>query len=455
MFSFLHVLEILNGVKNSIVIQKLFLSSRNLDIENIIKLLKATISAKTTVRLDVCPHLIDLTNGLFCFKRQTSITAEQLSSLQCCFDDVIIKQLTLKKCRFVDDAIICLCKLLEKNNSLTSLDLSECQLTDENIRRISLTLISKSSLRRINFSNNFSNFRTLLNTFVFIQISPHFIDTNIGHICYENEIVTTDLCLLLKDLKAFKVPIKRIQCRGLKSPNLEGVIALFEILSINSGILDLDISPHSVDVENAIFCFSPKDSTPITEASLQSLSHTFVIRELSLNRCRFSDLALTLLKEFVRFNHNLTSVDLSDCHLSTEQLCELCNPMLVGSSITNINISHKSITFEFLVSILELNSRGKLVPHFQVSPHSLDASTIVYENEMENEDIIYLLNALKLNVPIKRVDTCQGFRNPAFEGLNHLFEVLSINTSIIVLDISPHSIDVENNVICFVPQNAT
>ncbi|KAL0251710.1 hypothetical protein GEMRC1_000922 [Eukaryota sp. GEM-RC1] len=118
-----------------------------------------------------------------------------------------------------------------------------------------------SHLKNVKLRNNSLTFCGFLNVFEnltcakfapSIQISSLFIYYSADTLFYGEEVENTDLVLLLSGLKS-NVPIKRVECSGFKSPSLEGLMALFEILSFNKSLIDLDISPHFIDVEKECF----------------------------------------------------------------------------------------------------------------------------------------------------------------------------------------------------------
>ncbi|KAL0239425.1 hypothetical protein GEMRC1_009533 [Eukaryota sp. GEM-RC1] len=90
-----------------------------------------------------------------------------------------------------------------------------------------------------------------------MKVSDHVIDFDSKLIEYDKRATNDVLLSLLKALKS-NLPIKRVDCLRLRSLSLTGLATLFEIGSIKQSVMGLEISPHCVDVENGVFCFSPK-----------------------------------------------------------------------------------------------------------------------------------------------------------------------------------------------------
>ncbi|KAL0239918.1 hypothetical protein GEMRC1_010026 [Eukaryota sp. GEM-RC1] len=197
----------------------------------------------------------------------TQITTEEVSSLIPFLQYCGIKELTINNCRFSIETFTILCDLIRVNNHLTSIDLSDCHLDDDMILTFTSALQSNCSLRVVNLSKNHFGLKSLLIIFHFllsvnkltrdIQVSPHSIDFSRGLIRFESQIENCDLHVLLDALKS-SVPIKCVECRGLRSPRLEGLVALFEKFFINRSVIDLNVSPFFIDFEKNLFGFSPR-----------------------------------------------------------------------------------------------------------------------------------------------------------------------------------------------------
>ncbi|KAL0239866.1 hypothetical protein GEMRC1_009974 [Eukaryota sp. GEM-RC1] len=207
-------------------------------------------------------------------------------------------------------------------------------------------LQSKRSLKMVKLCNRKLGFKSLSTFFQLastgklttrIDLSPHVVDVSLGSIIYENDVDNEDLSSLLDALKS-NLSIKRVQCCGLRSPSIEGVITLFKLLSMNELVIDTDVSlgcirhenqihnfdlisclnalkskvviprvefvglrsprleelillfellffnnlvicgdiaPHIIDVENAVFCYAPDSYTKITVEQCSSLQRFF------------------------------------------------------------------------------------------------------------------------------------------------------------------------------------
>ncbi|KAL0239473.1 hypothetical protein GEMRC1_009581 [Eukaryota sp. GEM-RC1] len=449
------------------------------------------ITNKLTLKVGLYPHLIDVTTRAFCFSptKSVDITSEQILSLKTYLNNSGIKELTLKNCLFSEDSFKTLCDLIRVNDTLTSVDFSyirvynrycsgytrPChELTDEHYLKLIDALQSQSNLNKFkNFKNvNLSifidryrrrhsiGFKILLHIFDLIctgkltsniTIFPHAIDANLGFIRYENELANRDLPFLLESLRS-NVPIKRVECLGMTRLSLKGLISLYEIRSFNKSVEDLDTSPHLIDVDNGVFSFNSKKPIDVTFeiSSLQSFLVRYNIKQLSLTKLCFPKNAISLLNDLLGQSHSLISVDLSGCVLSDLHF-------LTSSTIEKSRQSKhyplnylKILTFislESLLLIFDQFKSHKSLQRMKVSDHVIhfDSKLIEYDKKITNEDLSALLKALKSNVPIKRVE-CRRLGDPSLKGLITLFEIGSIKQSVMGLDISPHCVDVENEV---------
>ncbi|KAL0232673.1 hypothetical protein GEMRC1_011420 [Eukaryota sp. GEM-RC1] len=385
-------------------------------------------------------------------------------------NSLIELDLSYRKEPLIDQEVEALVKMLRKNNKLLALNLNSITLSSTQFTTILRELESSSLLRSVSFAHSLrlnsliSYFKAMFSAQLIslIGISPHCIDVSLGLIRYQFKVGYRDLMSLLNALQS-NIPIKRVECRGLKSLSLERLIVIFQILSVDKSVIDLDISPHLIDVENGMFCFFPEQSTEITteEVSfLKTLLKCYNIKRLTLQRCRFSFKAIQVLCDLIKINNTLTSVDFSCFELYNSisfyysegavHISKVINSFQSHSHLRTINLSHVTFGFNHLLTIYELISTGHLPPNIKVFPHSIDVSLglIRYLNQIKHDHLISLLKALKSNVHIKRVECCELYPLN-FAKFIALFKILALNKSVLDLDVSPHLIDVENCVFVF------
>ncbi|KAL0229177.1 hypothetical protein GEMRC1_013797 [Eukaryota sp. GEM-RC1] len=328
--------------------------------------------------------------------------------------------------------------MLHRNTTLLVLILVEISLNSDQLRLILQGLEMNSTIKTVSLppldiTCLFLIFERILTSCIIpnVQVSPHHFDFSCGLFTYENMIEHDGLTLLLNSLKS-NIPIRRVDCHGFKYPNLEGLITLFEILSITNSVINLDISPHIIDVDNGLFGFSPEHSTVITTeevASLKCLIECFGIKAVTLTGCHFTDDTITALSGLISLSTSLTSVDFSHCqlnlnldyyctsnHLFDDVFLKLINILQSNDHLKKVNLSNQALGFKTLLRIFELISTDKLTPNVSVLPNSIDFSlgSIRYESTITDDDLIMLLKSLKSTVAIKRVE-CHGLTSPNLE----------------------------------------
>ncbi|KAL0239628.1 hypothetical protein GEMRC1_009736 [Eukaryota sp. GEM-RC1] len=315
----------------------------------------------------------------------------------------------------------------------------------------------------VNLSHNGIGFNTLLAIFKqfsihqsppTIEVLPHSIDISRGIISYADKIKHNDLRLLLNTLKS-KVPIQRVECRGITDLNIFCVVVLYQILSINNSVMDVNISPYFIDTDSGIFSFSPPSCTKLIMNNISAL-RSLGVKKLRIHNCSFTDDAFESFCDFIRTTTSLTSLDLSYCYISEAYFLKLIDALQSNPKLNNVNLSNHSIGFRGLLTIFDLVSAGKLTPNIQFSPHSCDFSigAICYDSHVDTADLCTLLNALKSNVPIKRVEFSR-LKNLSLGGIITSFEILSINKSVIDVDVFPHFVDIDNGAFRFSPETFT
>ncbi|KAL0251737.1 hypothetical protein GEMRC1_000949 [Eukaryota sp. GEM-RC1] len=376
----------LKGFEQNSTVKKVILPELNFAC--LMLVFEAVYNGKLASNVDVSHNCIDTTKSVFSFIPfgRIHISLEEISSLPGFLNSFNVKELTLRRCWFAFEAFTAFCDSIRVNNSLTSVDFSDnqiCQdksrgrydtLHDENFLKMIDALQCKPNIKQVILNGSSVGFKGPCTVFELvsanqltpnIEISPHSFDFATGSISYANPIDNSDLLVLLDSLKS-NVPIKRVKCKQWPRPSLEVLATVFEILSINKSVIDLDISPHLLDVEKGVFRYLPKTLTPITveqASSLQSLLKCSNLKELTLKRLMcFSHELVIPLAESLRHNTSLTFVDFSHLSMYNKSFKVLTDALAVHTSVTEIHFCSSSISSNTKKYIeRKLNGRIKFV----------------------------------------------------------------------------------------------
>ncbi|KAL0239609.1 hypothetical protein GEMRC1_009717 [Eukaryota sp. GEM-RC1] len=150
---------LLNNLKSNVPVKHIeFRGLHRPNLSDILTILEILSINKSVIFNDLHPHQIDVKKGVFSLNPHelTEITTEMISSLKCFLQCFNIKELTFKRFRFSDEAIVVLCDLIKLNTFLTSVDFSNCGLTDDQLVLIieALNIDSSSTLLSVNFGKN-------------------------------------------------------------------------------------------------------------------------------------------------------------------------------------------------------------------------------------------------------------------------------------------------------------
>ncbi|KAL0239769.1 hypothetical protein GEMRC1_009877 [Eukaryota sp. GEM-RC1] len=150
---------LLNNLKSNVSIKHIeFRGLHRPNLSDILTILEILSINKSVIFNDLHPHQIDVKKGVFSLNPHelTEITTEMISSLKRLLQCFNIEELSFKRFRFSDEAIVVLCDLIKLNTSLTSVDFSNCRLTDDQLVLIieALNIDSSSTLLSLNFGNN-------------------------------------------------------------------------------------------------------------------------------------------------------------------------------------------------------------------------------------------------------------------------------------------------------------
>ncbi|KAL0240902.1 hypothetical protein GEMRC1_006138 [Eukaryota sp. GEM-RC1] len=446
MFNPLQFTSILNSLENNSCLNTV--SIPNLDLSCLILVYESLFSQQFYSVIRVPPHHLDTGAGVIYYSplKPSKITLEQISSLKLLFKKYSIKKLSLKKCRFTNEGVTALCDLMRVNNSLTSVDFSDCALCDDNI----VDLID--CFRR---SQKYSYLFELLHSSIFqksipnIRFEPHFVDVSLGLIRFEDTCEDNDLIALLNAVKS-NIPINRIDCRGLSSISLDALIASYEILSINPNLLDLDVSPHFFNIDEGMFLYSPDELSQITTNQLSSLSRlcqSCHVMELSLQRSFLSFEAVSSLSNLLRVNDSLTYLDLSHCRTSSGGIIRIFESLQsnLASKIKNMTLFSCNIDHNIAVLLSEALKVNSSVSDINLGCNSVGdqgamalAETLkvnsslntvnLWSNSIGDEGAIAMAEALKTNCSLS--DLNLGANLIGEPGARALLDALKFNSTI-------------------------
>ncbi|KAL0242419.1 hypothetical protein GEMRC1_004982 [Eukaryota sp. GEM-RC1] len=182
--------------------------------------------------------------------------------------------------------------------------------------------------------------------------------------------------------------------------------------------------------------------------SLQTFLELHSIKELTLNRCMFSDKATIALCDLIHSNHVLTTIDLSQCSFDEYIKIDLTT-IQSKPGLINVNLSDINIELKGLLNIFDRYSAHQLSSIVEFTPHSLDVGNgiIKYDEPLVEADANALVKSLRSKLPINRVQ-CQGLKNPSLKTLFSLYKFVA-SKRLLEINVLPDIIDTNEKIIHF------
>ncbi|KAL0243052.1 hypothetical protein GEMRC1_005615 [Eukaryota sp. GEM-RC1] len=284
-----------------------------------------------------------------------------------------------------------------------------------------------------------------------VGIEPHSIDLSSGTITFEGKIYNNDLDYLLKAIKS-NIPIKLVNCKGLREPNLEGLIALYQIHSINKSVIDLDVSPHSFDISLG----SIRYESFVTNADLMSLLNALKSNVLITRvECLGVEEFLSLEGLFILFQiHSIQKsiidlsfaphcVDLESGVFSFAQIdgydritvAEILSlqTFLELHSIKELTLNRCMFSDKATIALCDLIHSNHVLTTIDLSQCSFDEYIKIVLTTIESKPGLVNVNLSYINIELK--------------GLLNIFNRYSAHKLTSIVDVTPHSLDVDSGII--------
>ncbi|KAL0243240.1 hypothetical protein GEMRC1_005801 [Eukaryota sp. GEM-RC1] len=336
--------------------------------------------------------------GIFSYapEYRSVISYDEISSLRTLLQTSNIKICQLQTCEFPKKIFPVLCDLIKTNNSLTFLGLLDCVLFGNSLLEILDVLQNHSTLKTVDLSSNSASLKVLLTVLELsnsqklladVHFSPHVLDVSRGSISYESTVEPHDLYALFKALKS-DVPVKYVSCFGLLFATIPSLMILYEILAMKKVVLEVDILPHFVDVNNGVFGFISDYEKQISAEDLSSFMcflQSFEIKRLTLKSCQFHDTAITILCQLIADTTTLTFVEFDNISFINPIVLPtvaLTGALKRNSSIKKFVLRSTLIKPETAIAFADVFEENSSLEEIDLGLNSFDDTTRAHINSV-------------------------------------------------------------------------
>ena len=289
-----------------------------------------------------------------------------------------------------EDGFSHLCQALATNNSLVELNLTNCALriTDENGRTLNHMLKTNKTLKQL-------------------EISP-LVNTNGRGVRYLSEVISFSSAIRKLDLS--DSPIQDGE---------DGFSHLCQALATNNSLVELNLTNCALR---------------ITDENGRTLNHMLKTNK-TLKQLKISPLVNTngrgvrYLSEVISFSSAIRKLDLSDNPIQDGEdgLSHLCQALTTNTSLVEL----KFAGFTLRVSGTRQGEMAEAIKSLQLSNQYITRDIIV-------RSLSYFIAS---SSAISKLDLSSAFNNQDFnsefkDGLSHLFQALTTNTSLVELNLS-------------------
>ena len=292
-----------------------------------------------------------------------------------------------------EDGLSHLCQALTTNTSLVELNLSNCKLTvtEENGQALTHMLKTNKTLKSL-------------------MISP-LVNTNGRGVRYISEGISSSSAISKLDL-SFN-PIQDGE---------DGLSHLCQALTTNTSLVELNLS---------------KCKLTITEENDQALSHMLnkTLNKLTLSHNSINGRGIRYLSEGISSSSAISKLDLSGNPIQDGEdgLSHLCQALTTNTYVEELNLSHCKLTIT--------KENGQVLSRMLKTNKTLNVFSLS-RNSINGRGVRYLSEGISSCSAISKLDLSLNPIQDVEDGLSHLCQALTTNTSLVELNFAGFALSV-------------
>jgi Ran GTPase-activating protein (RanGAP) involved in mRNA processing and transport/Flp pilus assembly protein TadD len=272
-----------------------------------------------------------------------------------------LTKLNLNSVKLSNRGLIILIDVFKNNQQITEIDFSDNDISDEGAEFLAEFLKTNQTLKKLNIKGNKITSKGLRSLDEALKANSSL--DNLDFIFNINAESLTELSRFFSNKKALDFQSQRF--------GDQGAIALANILKDNQIINKVNLYFNSIG-EKGVLALS---------TALKSNSSLFNL-DLTLNT--LSDIAIKSLCESIKYNHGLINLSLSHCSISNQGAHLLIDALIQNGNITWIGISNNSIDNLLENDIYRIVERNKRIQEQFVN--------LIKSGKIEEIERFYILN---------------------------------------------------------------
>ena len=326
-------------------------------------------------------------------------------------------------------------KALQNISSLTSLNLSKCNVVNQAADALGTVLLCNTSLQDIDISYNNLSMSDAVKIFKGMQNISNLVKVNVSHNMITDEATDELATVLLNNISLQKLDFSYSNLsvldavkifKGMKnisnlisiniSHNMitdEAVDKLATVLLNNISLQKLDLSYNNLAVLDSVKIF-------------KALKRTSKLRAINVSHNMITDEAAESLSTILSHNSDLETLNLSYNDFTSKGFNEIFKGMKEILYLRSLDISHAKITFEATRNIGTIVGQNKKLEELDISYNDVQT-----------------LGAIKILKSVKFISTLTKFNIAhnmiAYGATNNIFEVLDNNSKLKELNFTYNS----------------
>ena len=321
----------------------------------------------------------------------------------------LLQELCVSQNEITDEGAKMIAEAIQVNTALQKLDISYNEISDDGAATISDGLKCNISLQELNMSYNKITNEGAKMIGEAIKENKTLQKLNI----HENSI-SDDGATAISDGLKYNISLQELNMSYNKITN-EGAIMIGEAIKVNKTLQKLNIHENSISDDGA---------TAISDG----LKYNISLQELNMSYNKITNEGAIMIGEAIKVNKTLQKLNIRENSISDDGATAISDGLKYNISLQELNMSYNKITNEGAIMIGEAIKVNKTLQKLNIR-----------ENSISDDGATAISDGLKYNISLQELNMLSN--KITSKGAKIIAEAIQVNTTLHTLDLGHNDIN--------------